>query len=113
MNPPKKTIKITYNGFHGRQSFRVRAEIEKLMDDYNERQLGYYVTISQSAALRIHRAVGCRSHRLVYGTRYAIEGACGCGEGLQDITGKEINELDNITIHTNLYFEVRGRYSQS
>ena len=109
-----KTIELTYNGFHGRNHFNVRAEIEKEMSyDVPEKHVGYLVTISRSAAKRINGVVGCQSHRMVFGTRYAIQGACGCGEGLQDITGKEIDELDNVTIRTNLDYEVRGRYPQN
>jgi hypothetical protein len=77
----KVTIELTYNGFHGRNSFSLRVPPpEKLNDQYD--RTTWILDLSPSQVARINRVVGCRSHKVVFGVSHPIEGACGCGEGI-------------------------------
>lgn len=107
----KQKIELVYNGFHGRNSFTVLAVVEKVnVDPYKPYT---QVTITKSAAQRINRVVGCKTHKVVFGVSHPIPGACGCGEGLVDITCYDYADLDDITFYTTDDFEYRGRYPQN
>jgi hypothetical protein len=96
-------IEIIYNGFHGRNSFRVRTTTEEIAKNSS----WYFVNLTPRQIARINRIVGCKTHNTVFGVRYKIPGACGCGEGIntdEPVRARQINET---------IYEIRGRYPQN
>ena len=74
---PKMTIELTYNGFHGKNSFNLRVpQPEKFNGDnpYGDSNT-YILDLSASQIARINKVVGCRTHRMVFGNLQNIEGA--------------------------------------
>jgi hypothetical protein len=108
-----KTITITYNGFHGRNSFRMRANVEKIDTvgtGYNNNDT-VIVDLSDRQIARINRIVGCRIAKTVFGVDYPILGACGCGEGIDQ--GQYGDQPVYAQIDGDNHYYIRGRYPQN
>jgi hypothetical protein len=107
----KVTIELTYNGFHGRNSFTLRVPPpQELTSGVYQNSDTYILDLSPSQIARINRVVGCQTHKTVFGNRHKIEGACGCGEGLPTADDKE---LIYATLDGHNAYYIKGRYPQN
>ena len=106
---PRVTVELTYNGFHGRNTFTLRVPPPGKFDSGDQYSSAdtYILDLSMSQIARINKVVGCRTHKMVFGMSKKIEGACGCGEGINPEECLYVRKDGD-----NAYL-IRGRYPQN